>query len=257
LPHSGKLLAETRVKLFFPNFSPDYVQYEYDINYKAMSTGLPVPKVYQLLELEGRQGIIFERIEGPLMLELMFTQAHEVKKLARTFAELHAQIHLTAVSGFPSVRTGLTDVIGASAWINASEKEQILRLLRELPGGNVLIHGDFHPGNITLSARGAMVMDWLTAKQANPHADIANTVMIMRWASVPGNNEEVIARINAVRGAFLHTYQQRYMELQPDIRWEEVERWMIPIIVGRLALNNEDERENLLKELQGLLKKYP
>lgn len=94
-----------------------------------------------------------------------------------------------------------------------------------------------------------MVMDWLTAKQENAHADVANTVMILRFAAVPGDNPEVIARVNAIRQQFLEIYQQRYMELRPETNWDEVERWMIPIIACRLELNIGGERDNLLKEL--------
>jgi tRNA A-37 threonylcarbamoyl transferase component Bud32 len=244
------------VKLFFPGFSYDYVQYEYDINCQAAETGLPVPKVYQQLELDGRRGIVFERIVEPLMLDMMFTQAGSVEDLATAFADAHARIHETRVSGFPLLRAGLSDVIGSSTWIDDSQRARVLRILRELPEGDTLVHGDYHPGNVAMSARGAIVLDWLTAKQDNPHADVANTVMILRCAGVPSDDPSVVELVNAVRGAFLHTYQQRYLELRPETRWEQVERWMIPLIVGRLALNREDERKNLLRELASLLDAY-
>jgi uncharacterized protein (TIGR02172 family) len=241
------------VKLFYPGFSADYVQYEYKINRRAAETGLPVPQVYELLELEGRQGIVFERIEGPLMLDLMFVQADRVEELARAFADAHAQIHAVRVSGFPSLHEPLANVVETSPWIDDRQRARVRGILCDLPEGDVLVHGDYHPGNVTISARGPIILDWLTARQADPHADVANTVMVLRCASVPGDDPVVIERINAVRGAFLDTYQRRYLELRPDTDWGRVERWMILLILGRLMLENEDERENLLQELEGLL----
>jgi uncharacterized protein (TIGR02172 family) len=244
------------LKLFYPDFSPEYVQYEYQINCKAVETGLPVPRVYQLLELEGRQGILFERVDGPLMLELLFTQVGRVEDLARAFAEAHVQIHQARVSGFPSLREALAGVVESSTWIDDAQREHVRGILRDLPEGDALVHGDYHPGNVAVSERGAIVLDWLTAKQDDPHADVARTVMIMRHASVPGDDPAVIEQINAVRSVFLQTYLHRYTELRPDTRWDLVERWMIPLILGRLMLDNQDERENLLRELEGLLAKY-
>lgn len=244
------------LKLFYPGFSPEYVQYEYEINCRAMETGLPVPKVYQRLELEGRQGIVFERIEGPLMLDLIFAQAGRVEELARAFADAHTQIHRVRGSGFSGLREALAGVVESSTWIDGTRREHVRGILRDLPEGDALLHGDYHPGNVAVSDRGAIVLDWLTARQGDPHADVANTVMIMRHASVPGDDPAVIEQINALRGAFLRTYLQRYMELRPETRWDLVERWMIPLILGRLMLDNEDERDNLLGELEGLLAKY-
>ena len=244
------------LKLFHPGFSSEYVQYEHNLNCKAMETGLPVPKVYQLLEQEGRQGIVFERIDGPLMLEWMFVRADQVEDLARAFADAHAQIHRTRVSGFPGLHEPLANVIESTKWIDDEQREDVLGILRALPGGDTLIHGDFHPGNVVISDRGAIVLDWLTARQGDPHADVANTVMILRHAGVPGDDPAVIEQINALRSAFLCAYQRRYLELRPDTSWEQVERWMIPLILGRLTLDNEDERESLLRELESLLIKY-
>jgi uncharacterized protein (TIGR02172 family) len=244
------------LKLFFAGFSSDYVQYEYANNRKAMETGLPVPKVYQMLEWEGRQGILFERIEGPLMLNLIFTQADQVEDLARSFAEAQTQIHQTQVSGFASLHEPLAGVIASSKWIDDQQRAHLCGILQNLPAGDALIHGDYHPGNVAVSSRGAIVLDWLTARQGDPHADVANTVMLIRHASVPGDNPAVIEQINAVRGAFLSIYQQRYLELKPGTDWERVEQWMLLLILSRLTMDNQDERERLLGEFKGLFDKY-
>jgi uncharacterized protein (TIGR02172 family) len=242
------------IKLFYPDFSRDYVQYEYDINVKAMNAGLPTPKVYELTELEGRLGIVYERIEGPVMLELMFAQPDRVEDLATAFAEMHVQIHRAPVTGFPPVREALANVTKMSPWLNAPQRKQILSILETLPTGDGLIHGDFHPGNVLMSAKGPMVMDWLTAKQEHPLADVANTVVILRWASIPSDDDDMRARIDVVRSDFLQVYKSRHLELVPDTRWEQVERWMILLIVARLALNDEDERQDLLNGLETLWK---
>ena len=244
------------LKLFYPGFSPEYVQYEYDINCKAAETGLPVPQVYQKLELDGRQGIVFERIEGPLMFELMFARPDRVVELTRAFADVHAQIHRTRVSGFPGLRDALDGVVTSSPWIDETQRAHVHSILRALPEGEALLHGDFHPLNVVFAEQGAIVLDWLTARQDDPHAGVANTLVIMRHAHVPSDDPAVIEQFNVMRGVFLRTYRQRYLEQRPETCWETVERWMIPLILGRLTLGNEDERESLLRELGELLGKY-
>ncbi|TMA37195.1 MAG: aminoglycoside phosphotransferase family protein, partial [Deltaproteobacteria bacterium] len=44
-------------------------------------------------------------------------------------------------------------------------------MLETLPDGDQLCHGDMHPGNIMLSRRGPMVIDWTNARRGHPAAD--------------------------------------------------------------------------------------
>ncbi len=55
----GKVL-----KLYYAWCSPDWVEYEFKATQVAYQAGVTVPVPYELVEKEGRRGIIFERIHG-------------------------------------------------------------------------------------------------------------------------------------------------------------------------------------------------
>jgi aminoglycoside phosphotransferase (APT) family kinase protein len=101
----------------------------------AAAHGFPVPRVDEV-----RTGaLVLEYVDGPTMLEdIERLDAH-----AALLARLHAQLH----------------EIEAPA---------------ELGHGR-LLHMDFHPGNVILSPRGPVVVDWAIARPGEPALDVAMT----------------------------------------------------------------------------------
>jgi len=56
----GKVL-----KLFFPTIPQPWIDKEVDTGRFIQDRQLPVPKVFERVNLKGREGIVYERIEGP------------------------------------------------------------------------------------------------------------------------------------------------------------------------------------------------
>jgi hypothetical protein len=79
-PTPGPLIAQGRtaevyawpdnqvLKLFYPWCPPDWVQHEVDIGQVISQFHLPAPKLIGQLTMDGRQGILYERLAGPAML---------------------------------------------------------------------------------------------------------------------------------------------------------------------------------------------
>ncbi|MFD1910018.1 phosphotransferase family protein [Paenibacillus rhizoplanae] len=53
----------------------------------------------------------------------------------------------------------------------------MLSRLAELPDGEKLCHGDFHPDNILMDDK-LWVIDWMTGVRGNPAADVARSVIM-------------------------------------------------------------------------------
>jgi len=126
------------------------------------------PAVFDVVDLDDRSGIIYERVDGPSMLAALTRQPWAVLRCARLLADLHLNIHESVVAGLPSQRARLEQRVRESSLASAPAREAALRLLERLPGGDKLCHGDFHPDNVILSTRGAVVIDWNDATQGNP-----------------------------------------------------------------------------------------
>ena len=61
------------LKLFHGWVERDRADREYAVTRTVHAAGLPVPAAYELVEVEGRWGIVFERVDGVSMLA--YTQA--------------------------------------------------------------------------------------------------------------------------------------------------------------------------------------
>jgi len=52
------------IKLFKNNISKDEIEYEVNLQKEAYEFGLPVPKIYGLIEIDNKIGIVMDHIEG-------------------------------------------------------------------------------------------------------------------------------------------------------------------------------------------------
>lgn len=93
------LWKKTQVlKLFRDDWSLDSINYEYKISKLVENAGLQVPKVFDLLEVNGRQGIIYEKIIGRSMLESLTSKPLKVKSFGHQLANLHESLHNEVIS---------------------------------------------------------------------------------------------------------------------------------------------------------------
>ena len=83
--------GQGRVLKLFESWRPEEkVERELRATRAVHAAGLPAPAVYEIVEVEARQGIVFERIDGPSMFEQVIARPWRLFAAARQLAELHA-----------------------------------------------------------------------------------------------------------------------------------------------------------------------
>lgn len=243
------------IKLFFDWVPKHWAQNEIDIGRILSTKEIATPKFIEAIEIEGRAGIVYERVYGPSLLTLIGEKPWLLLRLARQMAELHAQIHAQDGSGFPSVHASLRATILRVESLSTSEKEAILHLLEQLPQGKALCHGDFHPDQILITANGAVVIDWPNVAQGHPLADVARTTILLLFGDVLEENVVKRTLIKAMRKLFYQAYLTRYLALQPHMSRKEIEAWSIPLAAARLEEGIQGEETVLLAFLKRQLSK--
>ena len=239
------------LKLFFDWVPPVWVETEAKVSRLVYEAGLPAPAIEGLVEVNGRRGIVFERVEGPSMLGEWKSKPLILVRSARQLAELHAATHALVGAELPANRQRLEGSIRAAQALPAPMKEAVLSALARLPDGDALLHGDFHPDNVIMTARGPIIIDWMTATRGNPLADVARTSMLLGLAALPpGTRGRWV--IEAGRKLYHATYLRRYLELRPASR-EEIAAWRLPILAARLNENIAPEQAQLLALIEALL----
>jgi len=231
------------LKLYREWCPPNWIEYELKIARIVQDAKLPVPAVGEIVEVNARRGLIYERLDGGALREMLIARVWKIPQFARMFAELHAAIHACTVANLPAQREGLARAIRSAGALPDDLRSAALRALADLPDGDQLCHGDFHPGNVLMTARGPTVIDWMTATRGNPIADVARTCLLLRAGALRNSLAEWIAY--GLREQFASSYLRRYGELRA-LDHAQIAAWMPVIAAARLNENIAAERAQVL-----------
>jgi Ser/Thr protein kinase RdoA (MazF antagonist) len=206
----GKVL-----KLFFPNIPRSWIDKEIDTGRYIQDAQLPVPMVYQRLKLKDREGVVYERIDGPSLLNELVTKPWKAVQYARLLASLHTKVHdVSAPKNLEAQHDWARGGIPETRKLSKDVQQRVLQLLDSLPSGNQLCHGDFHPGNIIVTQRGPVIIDWMTASKGVACGDVARTSIILEAAKAP-KGTPMRWLLEWVRKFYLATYIKTYFQLRP------------------------------------------
>jgi Ser/Thr protein kinase RdoA (MazF antagonist) len=212
-------------------------------------TGI-APRLLATVTIDGRAGLILQRIDGVDMLTLLQRQPWRLPSLARTLAHAALRFHqLQAPTGLPDLIEVLRKRIEA-AELDTRLREFALRVLHTLPAGDRLCHGDFHPGNTMVTADGVSIIDWPTATRGAPAADFARTMLILRQGEPPPDTPPVVrVLLSAARSGFAKVFARTYRGAAPQ-PLSNVDGWKVAHAAARLAEGIPAERARLVTILE-------
>ena len=228
------------IKLLRKGFSKSALEAEAMITRIVYDAGLPVPTTEGIVEVGGRPGIIFERIDGASMMDELNANPETVVQAAHLLAELHAAIHKVHVPNLLTIKERLERNIHAVEGLKEGIREAALNALDGLPNNDAVCHGDFHPGNILMSSRGPIIVDWNDTTRGDPLSDIARTLLLFRFAT-----DQPEVRIEFDLEQFHRSYLERYLQLR-DVFHQQVEAWELPVAFARLSEGIAGERDSLV-----------
>jgi aminoglycoside phosphotransferase (APT) family kinase protein len=156
--------------------TPHDTRAEAELMIYLAGAGYPVPKVH------GADGpdLVMERLDGPDMLADLASKPWRARQYGRMLAGLHDRLH--DIEAQPGLRVAFG------------------------PGRQVL-HLDLHPGNVMLTARGPVVIDWSNASAGSPGADTAMAYLIMASSEVDQAPRLLRPAIGAVRAALVGQFR--------------------------------------------------
>jgi aminoglycoside phosphotransferase (APT) family kinase protein len=141
---------------------------------------LPVPAVWGVLEVGGRWGIVFDRVKESSFAERMRKDPSLIPECLETLARLHARIHDQPARQFGSLKSRLTTNIAGTGLLDEPLKQILLGRLADMPDGDRLCHGDFHPVNVLGQNSLPMVIDWPDACCGDPAADVSRSYLLLK-----------------------------------------------------------------------------
>jgi Ser/Thr protein kinase RdoA (MazF antagonist) len=217
----------------------------------VVAAGVNTPNALEVISHDEREGIVFERVDGSTLTDVLVIGGQDWERLARQMAELHVSIHAHTSTELAPLRERLRRKIRRGVGLRADQKEVILDKLAGLPDGDQVCHNDFHPDNILVTDRGLVPIDWVDAARGNPLADIARTVILMRFASLPKHLPRQVAdELNRQRHRFLDAYLHTYEVLRPFSPFE-LQTWSYVVAAARLDERLDDEETSKLLSVVG------
>ena len=238
------------IKLFKGNFSKETVQKEADNQKIIYGMGLPVPKIYEIIELEGRNGIVMEYIKGMSLGEKLLKNNNYVNGINieenisekmediiyyfNIIIDLQIKVHSIQLKDFPLMKDRQIKQINRAKYLDNKQKQIFLDKLENIEYKNNLCHGDLHPFNLIETEEGIKIIDWADAVIGNMEADIYRSYFIY-WINYPEIGNE-----------YLKMYCEKTgMEKEKVMYYEPV------IMAARLSENiSEEESGKILDKLK-------
>lgn len=203
------------VKLDRPEWS-GVSEFEEHVLRVVRDAGLPAPRPRGTVTIEGRCGLVMDRIQG-LSLDTVVALAtlSDVDLLAERFARLHCEVNSVAVEGLPDLIERLGPEVERSG-LPLTTTNELLALLDALDDRQRRVcHFDLHPGNVLVTAAGWTVIDWLGAASGPSDADFARTQVLH------GDTTQ-LAMTRFLRAARRYGQRQRGLDDQTCNAWIRV-----------------------------------
>lgn len=237
----------TVIKLFHRRIPFSDVLVEQRYASAAYSAGIRTPAVHGIVRHRRRNGLVFDRVDGPTLMQEIWAKPEAMDEWARLLADLHVDLHRhRGAPGLPQQRERLTDKIAGCRLLSRHERDAVLDAIARLPDGDSFCHGDFHPANVMLTENGPVIIDWIDAFSGNPIADIARTsILILGHIEV----ELVDPTARTAVERFHEVYLQQCMAATPELR-AEYEQWLPVVAAARLTERTAEQRDWLLARVR-------
>jgi len=216
------------LKLYLPGVDPLVVANERTAQRWAQRQGLPVPRTGMPKSIDGRCGFVMERVDGTDGMTRILRNLEGFTDEAVKLAELQVLVNHCSGSGLTDRRVRLRRRIEQCPRLREHEKQTLAQVLRRLPQGDRLLHGDFHPANVMWTSSGPVIIDWVDACRGVPEADVARSLVLFGAPLIGARTT------SDPREAFTQVYLAQYQKLMPA-PLNDLADWHLVTAAARLA----------------------
>ena len=167
------------IKLFIEGYSKSDILNEALNQARVEETGLNIPKIVEVLKIDGRWGIVTEYIPGKTLAQLMDENPDRFDEYLNRFVDIQMNVHSKRAPLLNKLKDKMNRKINETT-LSDTIKYELHTRLEGCPKSTKVCHGDFNPSNIIISERSgdAYILDWSHATQGNASADVARTYLL-------------------------------------------------------------------------------
>ncbi len=218
------------IKVFDADYSKSDVLNEALNQARIEETGLNIPKIKEVMTIDGKWAIVSEFISGKTLSQLMKENTDKKEDYLNLLVDLQLEVHSKKAPHLNKLRDKMSAKIDLTN-LNATTRYELHTRLNGMPKHTKVCHGDFNPSNIIITEDNkAYIIDWSHATQGNASADAARTYLLF-WLA--GDEEGAKKYLNLFC-------------LKSNTAKQYVQKWMPIVAASQSVKGNEKERELLL-----------
>lgn len=180
-----RLDDETIIKLYYPRVKKEEIEREKELSKKAFVMGVPTAISYDIVESDGRTGVVYELINSKTLGELIRENPDKLDEYIDMYADVCRQVHSIEASDptLPSFkdinRADIPNITGLS-----DEELGILNeFLDMVPDRANCLHGDLNINNIMVQDGECCLIDMGEFSVGTPMFDISRILFSMHYAA--------------------------------------------------------------------------
>lgn len=174
--------GDAMVKLYYDFVDDKEIEKEKRYATSALALGIPTPLAGDLIEVNGKTGILFERIKGKVSFaRAMANDPSKIEELALEFSTLAKKLHSTPCDKdvFMNVKEKYNAYVDEFKGLTIEEKEKIKEFINNTRDTGTCLHGDFHYGNaIITSDNEKLFIDMGDFSYGDPLFDIGTLYLV-------------------------------------------------------------------------------
>ena len=222
--------GDSIVKLFENTYSKSDIFNEALNTARVEETGLSIPAVKEVTEIDGRWALVTEYTEGLTLEQLMETHPENLEQYMEQFVELQIEVHGKQAVHLNKLKDKMNRKINSLKIIDATTRYELLTRLESMPKHKKLCHGDFNPSNIIVAEDGTMsIIDWAHVTLGNASADVARTYLLFALK----DQEKA--------DLYLSIYCKK-----SDTARQYVQKWLPIVAASHLVKHSDKEKDFLL-----------
>lgn len=168
-------------KLFFEGYPHEYIGLEFKNAKEMYRNKISVPKPFQMVMIDNREGIIYEKIEGKTLQNIIT----ETKEAINAGLDMFVHLHLDILTHHSKNVLSYKEYLIAMLKNKKVTNQTIFNKVIALPDDDYLLHGDFHPNNIlVMPDETPVVIDFMNVCYGPVLYDIARTYFLIKQYNI-------------------------------------------------------------------------
>ena len=159
------------VKVYNNADALDDIQHEREVARLALVLGIPTAISYDVVKVGDSYGSVFELLNATAFFKILAREPERMDWCVEQYTELLKLIHNTEVpeGKLPDMKkTALNWANFTKDYLPEEAGAKLMSLIEAVPASNMMIHGDYHTGNVELTGDEVLLIDMDTLAVGDP-----------------------------------------------------------------------------------------